>query len=177
MKKHALRAIAVLSVSTAVITGCSGAHKEGSTRPSATSAARAQKSSQPESPKAVAAEKVKNALEANMSADEDKFGSGASSPCSTSSARMFTAECGAAARATSDVAALALREINGRAGFTTLTSTAHKLQTAVREYERLGCASGPAAAETRRSCLPPAAVIAQGFQDLRDGANLALAGK
>ncbi|MEU9442979.1 hypothetical protein AB0D42_19055 [Streptomyces sp. NPDC048304] len=177
MKRHAFLAIAVMSLSTAVITGCSGAHQAGSAQPSATSAARAQKSSPPRSPRVFAAEKVKSDLEASISADEDTFGSGESSPCSTSSPRMFTSECGAAARATSDIAALALREINGRAGFKTLTSTARKLQAAVREYERLSCATAPAAAETRRSCLSPAAVIAQGFEDVRSGANLALAGR
>jgi hypothetical protein len=41
----------------------------------------------------------------------------------------------------------------------------------------LGCATGPTAADVRRACLDPAAVIAQGFSDLRDGANLGLAGK
>ncbi|MEV5463367.1 hypothetical protein AB0L17_35205 [Streptomyces cellulosae] len=74
-------------------------------------------------------------------------------------------------------ARLALREIDERTGFATLDAGARKIQVAVRKYESLGCPAGPAAADVRRACLAPAAVIAQGLQDLRDGANLGLAGK
>ncbi len=90
---------------------------------------------------------------------------------------MFTAKCQAAADATSSAADLALRQINGRQGFATLDSVARRLQVAVRTYGTLGCAKGPTAADTRKACLVPTAVIAQGFPDLRDGANLGLAGK
>ncbi|MEV0639415.1 hypothetical protein AB0I77_31670 [Streptomyces sp. NPDC050619] len=120
---------------------------------------------------------MKTALEESISADEQKFGTGLDSSCSTSSPQLFTAKCGAQADATSDVAGLALREIDGRAGFHTLDASARELQAAVRTYDSLGCAAGPTAADVRRACLGPAAAIAQGFSDLRDGANLALAGK
>jgi hypothetical protein len=90
---------------------------------------------------------------------------------------MFTAQCKAAAEATAGAAELVLAEVEGRAGFATLQSVARGIQAAVRSYERLGCAAEPTAAGTRHACLRPAAVIAQGFDDLRDGANLALAGR
>lgn len=99
------------------------------------------------------------------------------SSCSATSPQLFTSQCQATADATSDAAELALREIGGRTGFATLDASARKIQAAVRTYESLGCATGPTAADVRRECLDPAAVIAQGFSDLRDGANLGLAGK
>jgi hypothetical protein len=174
MKWRALRAVAMLGLSGVLITGCSdseGVNRSG--QPSVSPSP----SSEPISAKAQAAEKVKLALEERISADERQFGSGTNSPCSTSSPQMFTAKCKAAADATSEAAGLALSEINGRQGFTTLDSVARKLQAAVRTYETLGCATGPTAADTREACLEPAAVIAQGFPDLRSGANLGLAGK
>ncbi|MEU4931022.1 hypothetical protein AB0G54_31735 [Streptomyces yokosukanensis] len=187
MKWNALRAVAVLGVAAAIITGCDNSDDGASPRPSDTpvtstqtspaSATPSQDSVPAESSKALAAEKVKSAVEDRISADEKEFGSGVKSPCSTSSPDLFTAKCRAAADATSSAAGLALREIDGRAGFATLTSTARRLQTAVRQYERLGCATGPTAADTRHACLAPAAIIAQGLDDLRDGANLGLAGK
>ncbi|MEU5438285.1 hypothetical protein AB0G73_33715 [Streptomyces sp. NPDC020719] len=131
----------------------------------------------PVSAKAQAAEKVKSTLEASISAGEQQFGSGTKSPCSTSSPRMFTPKCKAAAGAVSGSADLAVQQIDGRAGFATLDSVARKLQAAVHTYEQLGCAAGPTAPRTRHACLAPAAAIAQGFDDLRGGANLALAGK
>lgn len=177
MKRETLRAVATLSVAVAIITGCDNSHDGASAQPSATSAAPSHESVPAESSRGLAAEKVKSAVDRRIMADEDKFGSGVNSPCSTSSSDLFTAACRAAAEATSSAAGLALREIDGRAGFATLDSTARRLQTAVRQYEQLGCASRPAAAETRHACLAPAALIAQGLDDLRDGANLALAGK
>ncbi|MFF0476547.1 hypothetical protein [Streptomyces sp. NPDC004284] len=174
MKWHALRAVAMLGLSGVLITGCSDS--EGVNRSDQPSASPSP-SSEPVSTKAQAAEKVKLAVEERVSADERQFGSGTNSPCSTSSPQMFTAKCKAAADATSDAAGLALSEINGRQGFATLDSVARKLQAAVRTYESLGCATGPTAADTREACLEPAAVIAQGFADLRSGANLGLAGK
>jgi hypothetical protein len=179
MKWYAVRAAAVVGLSGLLVTGCG--HSQGKNRsgrpnvsgsvPSEPVPAKAQAA------KAQAAEKVKLAVEERISADEEQFGSGMKSPCSTSSSQMFTAKCEAAADATSRAAGLALSEIHGRAGFATLDSVARKLQADVRAYEDLGCATAPTATGTRKACLGPAAVIAQGFDDLRDGANLALAGK
>ncbi|MFG2355201.1 hypothetical protein [Streptomyces sp. NPDC048521] len=177
MKWHVLRAMAVLGVSGAVLTGCTGAPKESASRPSALSTAPSRGSAPAESAKARAAEKVKEDLERSISADEARFGSGVHSPCSTSSPRMFTVACGAAAEATAETAGLALRDIDGRSGFATLDTTARKVRAAAGEYDRLGCATGPAATDVRQACLAPAAVVAQGLEDLRDGANLALAGR
>ncbi|MEU3049908.1 hypothetical protein ABZ705_25925 [Streptomyces sp. NPDC006984] len=174
MKWHAPRAVAMLGLSGVLITGCSDSGGVSrSDQPSASASA----SSEAVSTKAQAAEKVKLAVEEGISTDEQRFGSGTNSPCSTSSSQMFTAQCKAAADATSDAAGLALSEINGREGFATLDSVARKIQAAVRTYATLGCATGPTAADTRKACLEPAAVIAQGFPDLRSGANLGLAGK
>lgn len=180
MKRDALRAITALSIAVAIITGCDNSDGEASKQPSAppvTSTVPSHESVPAQSSKAAAAEKVKSVIEQRISADEEKFGSGESSPCSTSSPDLFTARCRAMAEATASAAGLALRSIDGRAGFATLDSTARRLQTEVRRYEQLGCASGPAAADTRHACLAPAAQIAQGLDDLRDAANLALAGK
>jgi hypothetical protein len=176
MQRYAVRAAAVLGLVAVFCTGCGGSGGEGrSARPSGSSAP---PSSEPPAPtKAEIAEKVKNALEERISADEEKLGSGVESSCSPTSPQLFTAKCQAAADVTSDAADLALREIDGRAGFATLDASARKVQAAVRRYESLGCATEPAAADIRRACLDPAAVIAQGFSDLRDGANLGLAGK
>ncbi|MGA5495806.1 hypothetical protein ACPCSP_15725 [Streptomyces cinereoruber] len=174
MKRQVLRAAAVVGLSGAVITGCSGS--EGADRTDQSSAS-SSPSVEPVSAKAQAAQKVKLVVEERISVDEGQFGSGTNSPCSTSSPQMFTAKCKAAAAATSEAADLALREINGRRGFATLDSVARKLQDAVRTYGTLGCATSPTAADTRKACLEPAAVIAQGFPDLRSGANLGLAGK
>ncbi|MFB7179486.1 hypothetical protein ACFCYI_17465 [Streptomyces sp. NPDC056257] len=196
MKWQVLRAAAVLGVSGLLVTGCSDSEgAKPSDRPpaaatsdaatsdttasdtTASDAPASAPSAEPLSAKAQAAEKVKLAVEKRISADERQFGSGVNSPCSTSSPRMFTATCKAAADATSDAAGVALTEIDGRQGFATLDSVARKLQTAVRTYHTLGCATGPTAADTRTACLEPAAVIAQGFDDLRGGANAGLAGK
>ncbi|MFE3263015.1 hypothetical protein [Streptomyces sp. NPDC059215] len=146
-------------------------------KPPVSSVAPSRASVPAQSPKALAAEKVKTAMERRIAADEEKFGSGVNSPCSTSSPELFTAKCRDAAEATAGAAGLALSEIDGRAGFATLGTTARRLQGAVRQYEQLRCASGPTAAVTRHACLAPAALLAQGLDDLRDGVNLALAGK
>ncbi|MFD7877006.1 hypothetical protein ACFV5G_23395 [Streptomyces sp. NPDC059766] len=174
IKWRVLRAVAVVGLSGVLITGCNDS--EGANRsdqPSVSSSP----SIEPVSAKAQAAEKVKLAVEERISVDEGQFGSGTNSPCSTSSPQMLTAKCKAAADATSEAAGLALREINGRQGFATLDSVARKLQDAVRTYGTLGCATGPTPADTRKACRESAAVIAQGFPDLRSGANLGLAGK
>lgn len=174
MTRQALRAVAMLGLSGVLITGCgdSGSGNRAD-RPSASPSS----SSGSVSAKAEVAQNVKLAVEEGISADEQRFGSGTNSPCATSSPQMFTAKCKAAADATSKAADQALREINGRKGFATLDSVARKLQVAVRTYGTLGCATGPTAADTRKACLEPAAAIAQGFPELRDGANLGLAGK
>ncbi|MDX3077737.1 hypothetical protein [Streptomyces sp. MI02-7b] len=153
----------------ALLTGCGGAangpDRDGAAAPEA-----------PRSSKAVTAERVKSALEARLTPNEARFGSGTGSPCSTSSARMFAAECGDAAKVTGADASFALEQIEGRQGFATLRAVAVELRAAVASYQRLGCADHPAATATRHACLAPAAVIAQGFPDLRDGADLGLRG-
>ncbi|WP_329404337.1 hypothetical protein [Streptomyces melanogenes] len=168
-------AVTFVGLSTVLVAGCSDSGGEGgSARPSGTAASPL---GDAVSAKAQAAEKLKLALEESISAGEQRFGSGTKSPCATSSPLMFTAKCKAAAGAVSQVADQAMTEINGRPGFATLGSVARKLQNAKRTYNQLGCATAPTAPQTRHACLAPAAVVAQGFDDLRDGANLALAGK
>ncbi|WP_432113199.1 hypothetical protein [Streptomyces sp. S1] len=178
MKRQALRVLAVVGLSGALVTGCSGSSEDArrTDQPSA-SATSSSPSVERVPSKVQAAEKVKSAVEARLSADEARFGSGTNSPCSTSSPQVFTAKCEAAADATSGAADLALREIGGRQGFATLDSAARKVRAAVRTYGTLGCATGPTAAATRTACMEPAAVIAQGFPDLRSGANAGLLGK
>ncbi|MET8808418.1 hypothetical protein [Streptomyces sp. NPDC004546] len=121
------------------------------------------------------ADKVKSAAEWRPSAHEERFGSGGSSPCSTASAKKFTQECGAAGKATGEDAWFALTQISGQDGFATLRSVAEKIQKAAARYQEVGCATNPTEAATRQACLTPATVLAQGFPDLRDGANLGLA--
>ncbi|MEU8763922.1 hypothetical protein [Streptomyces sp. NPDC048659] len=174
VKRQVLCAVGVLVLSAVFVTGCSEPPAaNGSDQPSASSSP----SVEPVSAKGQAAEKVKLAVEQRISADEERFGSGTKSPCSASSPQVLTSTCQAAADATTEAAGLALREINGRQGFATLDSTARRLQSAVRTYTTLGCAKAPTNASTRTACLEAAPVIAQGFPDLRSGANLGLAGK
>lgn len=90
---------------------------------------------------------------------------------------MFTQECGDAAKATGEDASFALTQISKQEGFASLRSVAEKIQKATASYDELGCAKNPTEAATRKACLEPAAVLAQGLPDLRDGANLGLAGK
>ncbi|MFE0423953.1 hypothetical protein [Streptomyces sp. NPDC058953] len=127
-------------------------------------------------PKARTAEEVHGAVLNKIAEGEGRYGSGTGSPCSTASARMFTEKCAAAAAATDEAAALALRETAGREGFATLTGVARKLRDAVGTYGRLECAKAPAAESARTACRAPAALIAQGYEDLRGGANAALTG-
>lgn len=174
MKWHVRGTATAVGLSALLLTGCS--HSAGEA-PSTPTAAASSPSAGSRAERAEIAERVRSSVEDRVSADEQRFGSGVNSPCSTSSPRMFTAQCKAAAEATAGAAGLALAEVKGRAGFATLRSAASGIQAAVRSYERLGCATGPTAAGTRHACRHPAAVVAQGFDDLRDGADLALAGR
>ncbi|MDD9378105.1 hypothetical protein M8Z33_15870 [Streptomyces sp. ZAF1911] len=131
----------------------------------------------PVSEKAAVAERIKSGLESRLALDEDRFGSGSGSPCSAASAKLFKQECADAAEATNEHAAWALTQTRGREGFATLTSAAQKIQKAAARYQELGCAKNPADPVDRQACLEPGAVLAQGFPDLRDGANRGLAGK
>ncbi|CAM5386536.1 hypothetical protein SALBM311S_09909 [Streptomyces alboniger] len=117
-RRYAVRAAALLGLVAVFCTGCSGAG--GETRSARPSDSSASPSSEPPAPtKAEIAEKVKNTLEERISADEEKLGSGVESSCSPTSPQLFTTKCQTAADATSDAADLALREIDGRAGFAT----------------------------------------------------------
>ncbi|MGI5512410.1 hypothetical protein [Streptomyces sp. CA-106131] len=160
----------------ALLAGCSGAPAEPSPDRAASPTASTGQAKAAQSSKAVLTEHVKTVLEDRLSPDETRFGSGKGSPCSTSSAVMFTAQCGSAAEATAADASFALEQIERHEGFETLRSVAGKLRTAVTRYEQLGCAGNPTGAATRHACLEPAALIAQGFPDLRSGANLGLQG-
>ncbi|MCF1508125.1 hypothetical protein [Streptomyces glomeratus] len=161
----------------ALAAGCSAAPAEPKPgRAAASPAASAGRAEAPRSSQAAVAEHVKTILEDRLSPGETRFGSGTGSPCSTSSAGMFTAECVSAAEATGADASIALEQIGRHEGFATLRSVAEKLRTAVARYQRLGCAGNPAKASTRHACLEPAALIAQGFPDLRSGADLGLRG-
>lgn len=131
----------------------------------------------PLSEKAAFAEKLKLDLEARLPLDEDRFGSGGGSPCASGSDELFTQECADAAEAANEHAAFALTRTRGREGFATLTSVAEKIQKAAARYQELGCAKNPADASDRGACLEVGDVLAQGFPDLRAGANLGLAGK
>ncbi|MEV6042245.1 hypothetical protein [Streptomyces xanthochromogenes] len=165
----------------ALLAGCGGSG--GSTAPDSTvdvtpsAGAPAGRSAAPASDRAAVAEKVKSAVEAQLSLDEGRFGSGSNSPCATASAKMFTRQCAAAAKGTNADASFALAQVDGHEGFAALRSVAREIQNSAAAYQRLGCAANPSKAATRHACLEPAAVLAQGFPDLRDGANLGLAGK
>ncbi|WP_161245212.1 hypothetical protein [Streptomyces sp. SID1034] len=166
----------------ALLAGCGGSG--GSTAPDSTvdatpsaGAPAGRRSAAPASDRAAVAEKVKSAVEAQLSVDEGRFGSGSNSPCATASAKMFTRQCAAAAKGTKADASFALAQVDGHEGFAALRSVAREIQNSAAAYQRLGCAANPSKAATRHACLEPAAVLAQGFPDLRDGANLGLAGK
>lgn len=175
MASRALGAAVLLGLAGVLVTGCGESGGTGASDGSSEAAPAV--SSDPVSDRALFAEKVRAAVEKQVGADEEKFGSGDRSPCSTSSSLVLTPKCGAAADATGADAELALREVNGSQGFATLDAVARKLGTAVRSYQDLGCATGPTEAGTRKACLVPAATIAQGFSDLHDGTVLALSGK
>ncbi|SEL50264.1 hypothetical protein [Streptacidiphilus jiangxiensis] len=163
----------------AVLAGCSAAPSQPAPESPptpvtsvSTSATRAALNS-----RAQAAEQVQQALGARITLDEERYGSGTGSPCSTSSATLFTARCGQVAAAVDTDAALALSAIKGRVGFATLSRTARALLVDARSYRNLGCDGNPAADATRHACLAPSAALAQAFPDLRDGINLALRGQ
>ncbi|MER5558971.1 hypothetical protein ABT071_10210 [Streptomyces sp. NPDC002506] len=170
-----------VTAAAALLSGCGGSGEKASpggapdTAPSAK--ASGGRSVGAMSDKVAIAEQVKDTVETRLSPHEDHFGSGGKSPCSTASAKMFTRQCEAAAEATNEDAAFALAQAGSHAGFASLRSVAQKIQKSRATYRQLGCATNPAEAATRHACLEPAAVLAQGFPDLRDGVNLGLAGK
>ncbi|MER6075219.1 hypothetical protein ABT187_41795 [Streptomyces sp. NPDC001817] len=166
-----------VTAAVALLSACTGSGDEAGPQSSPSASTSPAKSADPVSERAALADKVKSAVESRLSVHEERFGSGRSSPCSTASAKMFTQDCGAAAKATGEDASFVLTQISGQEGFATLRSVSEKIQKAAAKYQELSCATNPAEAATRRACLEPAAVLAQGFPDLRDGANLGLAGK
>lgn len=166
-----------VTAAVALLSACTGFDDAAGPESSPSASGFAAKSANPMSEKVAAVEKVKSAVESRLSVHEERFGSGGNSLCSTASPKMFTQECGVAAKATSEDASFALTQISGRDGFATLRSVAEKIEKAAVTYQELGCATNPAEAATRHACLEPAAVLAQGFPDLRDGANLGLVGK
>ncbi|MDT0469782.1 hypothetical protein [Streptomyces gibsoniae] len=176
MKRQLIGMACGVMAALALLTGCSHAPAEPSHDRTVSPAASAGQAEAPQSSKTAIAEQVKTDLEDRLSPDEQRFGSGTGSPCSTSSAVMFTAKCASAAEAAGADASFALEQIERHEGFATLRSVAEKLRTAVTRYQHLGCADHPTGAATRHACLEPAGLIAQGFPDLRGGANLGLRG-
>jgi hypothetical protein len=166
-----------VTTAVALLSACTSSGNDAGSESTPSARVSAANSVDPVSEKAATADKVKSAVEARLSVHEERFGSGGSSPCSTASAKMFTQECADAAKATGEDASFALTQISGQDDFATLRSVAEKIQKAAATYQELGCATNPMKAATRQACLEPAAVLAQGFPDLRDGANLGLAGK
>lgn len=138
-----------------MLAGCSNSHAEPSPDRAVPAGCVRRPDGDPQSSKAAIAIHVKSALENRLNPNEARFGTGAGSPCSTSSARMFTAECGSAAEATGADASFALEQIEHHEGFATLRSVAKRLRTAVAGYQRLGCANNPTEASTRHACLEP----------------------
>src|ERR1700754_4339583 len=96
-----------VTAAVALLSACTGSGDEAGPEPSPSASASAAGPARPESARAVAAEKVKSAMESALSVDEEQFGSGVDSPCSTASATMFTRECGDAAKATGEDASFA----------------------------------------------------------------------
>lgn len=90
---------------------------------------------------------------------------------------MFTPACQGAADAVGQDAAQALKVISGKTGFATLRSAATRLQKAVDQYNALACSKAPSETSVRHQCLAPAAEIAQGEPDLREGVNMGLSGQ
>ncbi|SHN22558.1 hypothetical protein SAMN05216499_12716 [Actinacidiphila paucisporea] len=90
---------------------------------------------------------------------------------------MFTPACQVAADAVGQDATQALKVISGKTGFATLRSTATRLQKAVDQYNALACSKAPSKTSVRHQCLAPAAEIAQGEPDLREGVNMGLSGQ
>ncbi|MFC7219227.1 hypothetical protein ACFQLX_13770 [Streptomyces polyrhachis] len=157
-----------------LLSACSGTQQED--RPEKPGHAAAEQSTA-KSAKVALAEGLKTALEERLSVHENRYGSGTESVCSTASPKMFSRECAEAAATTGEDAAYALARIEGKEGYATLRSVARKLQAATADYERLACATNPTDPATRKACLDPAAAIAQGTTDLRDGTRLGLAGR
>jgi pectin methylesterase-like acyl-CoA thioesterase len=131
----------------------------------------------PQAGRAAQAENVQHTLSPQLTANEQHFGSGVNSPCSTSRSSMFTPACQDAADAVGQDAAQALKVISGKPGFATLRSTATRLQQVVGQYNALGCSKAPSETSVRHQCLAPAAEIAQGEPDLREGVNMGLSGQ
>jgi hypothetical protein len=123
------------------------------------------------------AEGVQQTLAPFLNAHEERFGSGTNSPCSTARSSMFTSACGDVATVVGQDAARAAAAVSGKSGFATLRSVATRLQQAVDQYTALRCAHAPGDTSVRHQCLAPAAQIAQGEPDLRDGVNMGLAGR
>ncbi|MCX5384216.1 hypothetical protein [Streptomyces sp. NBC_00083] len=176
-RKHLWMVTGGVTAAVALLSACSGSGGGSASGSTPSASASAAHPVDAVSAKEATADKVKSAMEARLSVDEPRFGSGGKSPCSTASAEVFTQKCADATQGTNADASFALAQISGKDGFATLRSVAEKLQKAAATYQELGCATNPAKAATRQACLGPAAVVAQGFPDLRDGANLGLAGK
>ncbi|MGW7529838.1 hypothetical protein [Streptomyces sp. NPDC054783] len=165
------------TVAVTLLAACSGSGEDSGADATPSAKASRGRTAAAVSDRAVKADQVKSAVEARISPYEERFGSGVNSPCSTATSTMFTQACAVAAKETNTDAAYALKQIQGQQGFATLRSAAQKIQTAAATYQQWGCGTSPTKAATRHACLKPAAVLAQGFSDLRDGVNLGLAGK
>lgn len=166
---------AVLAVSGLWLTGCSSAGK--SHTPSAPAQHTSTANDPSLSPAGRAAQGVQATLLPQLNAHEEHFGSGTNSACSTSQSSVFTSACADIATVVEQDANQALTAVSGKSGFATLRSVAKRLQQAVGEYNALGCAHDPSNYSVRHRCLEPAAQIAQGDNDLRDGVNMGLAGR
>ncbi|WP_370106733.1 hypothetical protein [Streptacidiphilus sp. BW17] len=184
--RSAWLALAGLAVAGSLLSGCSSPATAPAKAPATSAPARPEYSAPAAAPSTAPpslssagalAEAVQAQLLPQLDADGDRFGTGTGSPCSTSKASVFTAACEAAAKAIGQDTSQALSAISGKSGFATLRRVATQLQQAVTNYEALGCGLSPSSTSIRQQCLPPAALIAQGVQDLQDGVNLALAGR
>lgn len=174
-----LRPLAVTIVAAAAMltAACSGSQPTPAPTASGLTSTAASASADAPSARQSAAEQVQTVVGAQIATDEAEYGEGTNSPCSTSSAQMFSKTCAQAVAATGKDATLALTQIQGRNGFATLTTVARNLQSAVHTYQQLGCATKTTSDTTRHACLVPAATIAQGFPDLQNGVTLGLSGK
>lgn len=168
--------VAVLMVSGLLLTGCTTDGKSHTPpAPAEQHTSAAQDSGVSKAGRI--AEAVQQTLAPWLNGNEDRFGSGTNSPCSTSHASMFTSACQSVADAAGQDAARALAAISGKSGFATLRSVATRLQQAVDKYTTLRCAHAPSDTSVRHQCLDPAAQIAQAESDLRGGVNMGLAGQ
>ncbi len=123
------------------------------------------------------AESIQATLGTRLTADEDQYGSGTHSPCSTAHATALSQACGAVAVVAGKDADTALTDTAGYTHAPTLRAVASRVQAAAEDYRERDCASAPVAQVARQACLKSAATIGQAFPDLRDGINLALAGR